>query len=301
MTSNSKSHQMTEYDHINEAKKCLAYLVKRLDNYNGEDKFITYGNLAKSIAYPEPHKGSHFGKRIGETLGVMGHLFDSVIVPDWKGPIPYIQAMVVTQNTKLPGDGLKEFKPDYPNLSAEKKKDYVKHEYQRIFDFGERWNFVLEKLLIRPVEDLVIPQNIKIKKLFNPFGSEGSPEHKKLRDYIAIHPELIGFRYKTKGITEYPLKSGDSVDVVFINEYKVLGVEVKSIKSGEDDHERGIFQCIKYREVLKSEDKINNLNREIDCILVHEEELTDKLHQIKNKLKIETKQFKINLNPPIIK
>jgi len=285
---------MTEYDHINEAKKCLAYLVKRLDNYNGEDKFITYGNLAKSIDYPEPHKGSHFGKRIGETLGVMGHLFDSINIPDWKGSIPYIQAMVVAQNTKLPSDGLKEFKPDYPNFSTEKKRDYIKHEYQRIFEFGERWNFVLENLMIKPEGDLVVSQNIKIKKLFNPFGSEGSPEHKKLRDYIAVHPELIGFREELKGITEYPLKSGDSVDVVFMNEDKVLGVEVKSKRSGEDDHERGIFQCIKYREVLKSEDKIKNLNREIDCILVHEEELTNKLDRVKIKLKVETMQFKIN-------
>jgi hypothetical protein len=40
---------MTKYDHINEVKKCLLFLVNRLDNYNGEDKFITYENLAKSI------------------------------------------------------------------------------------------------------------------------------------------------------------------------------------------------------------------------------------------------------------
>lgn len=285
---------MTEYNHINEAKKCLAFLVNRLDNYLGGDKFITYGDLAKSIDYPEPHKGSYFGKQIGVTLGVMGHLFDSINVPDWKGPIPYIQAMVVGQNTKLPSDGLKEFKPDYPNFSTEKKKDYVKQEYQRIFNFGERWNFVLEELMIKPDKDLVSSQNIKIKKLFNPFGSEGSPEHKKLRDYISIHPKLVGFGDETKGITEYPLKSGDSVDVVFMSEDKVLGVEIKSKRSGEDDHERGIYQCIKYREVLKSEDKVNNLAREIDCILVHEEELTDKLNRVRIKLKVETKQIKIN-------
>jgi hypothetical protein len=224
----------------------------------------------------------------------MGHLFEDINVPDWKGPIPYIQAMVVAQNKKLPSDGLKEFKPDYPNFSTEKKNDYIKHEYQRIFEFGERWNFILDKLMIKPEGDLNIYKNTNIKKLYNPFGSEGSPEHKKLRDYIAIHPELIGFRNKTSVNTEYPLKSGDLVDIVFMNETKVLGVEVKSKRSGEDDHERGIFQCIKYREILKSEDKIRNLNREVDCILVHEEVLTDKLNRVKIKLKVETKQFKIN-------
>jgi hypothetical protein len=285
---------MTEYNHKNEAKKCLAFLVNRLDNYNGGDKFITYGDLAKSIDYPEPHKGSYFGRQIGETLGVMGHLFDNINVPDWKGPIPYIQAMVVGQSTKLPSDGLKEFKHEYPNLSTEKKKDYVKQEYQRIFEFGERWNFVLEKLEITPEKDLVSTQNIQLKKLYNPFGSEGSPEHKKLRDYISNHPELIGFSAEIQGNLEYPLKSGDSVDVIFMDDDRVLGVEVKSKRSGEDDHERGIFQCIKYREVLKSEDKVNNLDREIDCILVHEEELTDKLNRVKIKLKVETKQIRIN-------
>lgn len=285
---------MTKYDHDNEAKKCLAFLVNQLKNYSGGDKFITYGNLAQSIDYPEPYKGSNFGRQIGVTLGVMGHLFDSISVPDWKGPIPYIQAIVVAKSTKLPSDGLKEFKADYPNFSTEKKKDYVKQEYLRIFEFGERWNFVLEKLMIKPAENLVSAQNNKIKKLFNSFGSEGSPEHQKLRDYISIHSELVGFSAGIKGNTEYPLKSGDSVDVVFFNDDKVLGVEVKSKRSGEDDHERGIFQCIKYREVLKSEDIVNNLDREIDCILVHEEELTDKLNRVKNKLKVETKQIKIN-------
>lgn len=285
---------MTENDHLNEARKCLDFLVKWIKNYDGGDKYITYGYLAKEIEYPEPYNGSHFGKRIGTTLGIMGHLFDNIEVPDWKGPIPYIQSMVVGQNTKLPSDGLKEFKIDYPNLSTEKKKDYVNQEYQRIFEFGERWDFVLESLKIKSPDDYTLIQRINEKRLYNPYGCEGSPEHRKLRDYISNHPEIFNLNSDISGIIEYPLKSGDSVDVVFKSDNNILGVEFKSRRSGEDDHERGIFQCIKYREVLKSEDKINNIEREIDCILVHEEEFTERLNRIKNKLRVLTMIIKIN-------
>lgn len=287
---------MTENDHLIEAKKCLEFLVKWIKKYKGGDKYITYGNLAKAIDYPEPHKGSHFGKKIGTTLGIMGHLFDSIEVPDWKGSIPYIQSIVVALNTKLPSDGLKEFKIDYPNFSIEKKKDYIKHEYQRIFEFGERWEFILELLHINTIDDNTSIQKSNEKNRYNPYGSEGSPEHRKLRDYISINPKLIGLNEIYDSFVEYPLKSGDSIDVVFKNEDRIIGVEVKSKRSGEDDLERGFYQCIKYREVLKAEDKANNKDREIDCLLVHQDFLTDRLNKIRKILNIDNHLIIIKQN-----
>ncbi len=282
---------MTEDEHRREAKKCLANLVQMIKHYDGGDKFITYGNLARNIDYPQPYKGSLFGKRIGKTLGTMGHLLDTITAPSWEDRIPYIQAMVVAQNTKLPSDGLKEFIVDYPNLSTEKKKDLLYLEYQEIFRFGDRWDFILEQLGIGNPS----PNRLTGKGgLYNPYGSEGSPEHRNLVQYISEHPEKVGFDPAIIGFKEFPLKSKDCVDVLFLSGTQVLGVEVKSKRSGPDDHLRGIFQCIKYRAILKSEDILNNLSRPVDCVLVHEEDLNASLKRTKERLQVRTIQIKFN-------
>ena len=69
---------MTEEEHLTEARKALKYLVNRIRSYEGGKKEITYGELARQIRYPEPYLGSNFGKRIGRTLGEMGHFFDDI-------------------------------------------------------------------------------------------------------------------------------------------------------------------------------------------------------------------------------
>lgn len=285
---------MTDEEHKSEAKKILAYLVNRLKTYKGEEKYIAYSDLAKAAKYPEPYKGSFFSNRIGHTLGVMGHLFDDFTAPDWQGPIPFIQTMVVSKTTKLPSNGLSEFKSDYPDLPKDKKIQYVRNEYERIFNFGERWYCVLNELDIKPLESIELKRTVKSKPLYNPFGSEGSPEHKKVVNYVFNHPEYFGFKKDCEKFIEYPLKSGDSIDVVLIDDNKVLGVEAKSFRSGDDDHERGIFQCIKYREVLKAESRLNHVLKSADCILVHERNLTKNLIKNKKILQVDTTQIKVN-------
>jgi hypothetical protein len=200
------------------AEITLKALVERIRNFDGGDKYITYGNLAKAIGYPKPHTGNLFGYNIGSTLGVMGHLIENIVIDGQKPPL--IQAMVVNSKKKLPSDGLKEFNNTYPSLSDQKKKDFAYAEYRRIFEFGDRWERVLRHLKI----DIPNPQKENTfsteRGLYNPYGSEGSPEHRALRDYIADNPAEIGLSKSTKRIIEYPLKSGDSVDIVFITEKK---------------------------------------------------------------------------------
>ena len=285
---------MTKEQHIQEAKKCLAYLIGFIQYYKGGNKYVTYGHMAEAIGYPKPYTGSNFGRLIGQTLMFMGHLLDDIKVPDWQGRIPYIQAMVVGKQNGLPSDGLKEFIPDYPILSTEKKKDLLHLEYQQIFRFGERWEYVLEQL---GVQEPSPHQNDQGGRQYNPYGSEGSPEHRNLVKFISDHPEKVGFADPVTNIKEFPLKSGDFVDVLLSNNDRVLGVEVKSRRSGEDDHRRGIFQCIKYREVLKAEDKINNRKRTVDCILIHEENLGKPLERIRNKLGLNSMQISLKSKP----
>jgi hypothetical protein len=258
---------MEKINHEYYAKKAIGYLIDHIVNFKTGNKYISYGELARAIDYPEPHTGSFFGFNIGHTLGLLGHLIENIPIEDWEGRIPYLQSMIVRQDTKLPSDGIREFYPNYPNLEKEKKKDFVKLEYEKIFQFGERWYIVLNQLGINKGE-----YKAKNANRYNPFGSEGSPEHTGLRDYISCNPDYIGLDFNS-GITEYPLKSGDSIDVFFESEDNMIGVEVKSIRSGNDDLERGIFQCVKYREVKTAENKVNNKHSAVDCILVYEGEM----------------------------
>jgi len=265
------------------ARIFLKALVNHVKNFDGGAKYITYGEFAKNVGYTPPYKGSNFGRRIGITLGQMGHLFDNLIIHGLK--VPIIQSLVVSTSTKLPSEGIKEFWPQYPKLSKDKKQDIVYQEYKRIWDFGNRWDLVLKELSIE-IPDEYIGKKIETSggRLYNPYGSEGSPEHIAIRNYIASHPEIISLQPSIKGITEYPLKSGDQVDVVFETKKEIIAVEVKSWRSGYDDIERGLFQNVKYKSVLEAEMKILDTHKTVKSILVLENEFPKIFHPIKTKL-----------------
>lgn len=272
---------MTTIDHDHWAREVLKYLVAHVKNFRGGSKYIYYGKLAKAINYPPPYLGSSFASNIGHTLGKMGHLIENVVV-DGETP-PYIQALVVAVGSNLPGDGIKEFYSDYQNLPKTKKRDLIFAEYQRIFEFGSRWEVLLSELGIKANE---IDTKRNNRGLHNRYGSEGSPEHRALRDYIFEHPELFNCSPIGK-FREYPLKSGDSVDVVFEMSDEIIVIEVKSVRSGYDDLERGIYQCVKYRAVIEAEISIQGTERKVKCFLVSESTLPRDLLRVSQKLAVE--------------
>lgn len=276
---------MSQVDHNHWAKILLKHLVERVVNYDGQEKPISYSDLAEMIDYPKPYVGSQFGYNIGGTLAEMGHLFDQ-FQAKYPPRVPYIQSMVINKSSKLPGDGFEEFYPGYSTLSTEKKRDVVAQEYKYIFDFGENWLEVCKLLEI----DIDTSNNSHFNqhsgKLFNPYGSEGSPEHQRLRDYIAENPEIVKVYNPIETHTEYPLKTHDSIDVFFEEEHILTAVEVKSIRSGKDDLERGIYQCIKYRELVKAEEVANGGKKPVAGKLVIEGKLPHELVKLKDILGI---------------
>jgi hypothetical protein len=85
------------------------------------------------------------------------------------------------------------------------------------------------------------------------FGGGESEDHKALKEYVARNPKAIGLNSNTQaGITEYPLPSGDSLDVSFNGKVVWVAAEVKSAISAEADIVRGLFQCVKYRAVMEA-------------------------------------------------
>ncbi|MGI9307408.1 MAG: hypothetical protein ACR2P5_08935 [Gammaproteobacteria bacterium] len=84
-------------------------------------------------------------------------------------------------------------------------------------------------------------------------GGEGE-KHKALKEYASKNPQIFGMPGESEVKTEYPLPSGDSLDVLFKNNNHWTAVEVKSSISNFNDKDikRGIYQCVKYRAVLNA-------------------------------------------------
>ena len=83
---------------------------------------------------------------------------------------------------------------------------------------------------------------------------------------------------------EYPLPSGDKVDVTAWNKRRIWHVEVKSWISKDPDVTRGIYQCIKYAAVGKAVEKAKNSGRNVKSLLVVETEISPKLRKLADEL-----------------
>lgn len=136
-----------------------------------------------------------------------------------------------------------------------------------------RQSSVLERpQTIRPVS---LP-GVEIGDDGKPFGytpvGEGA-EHEALKLWACRNSERIAaLEGNPEGEVEVPLLSGDRVDVVYSRGDDRWMVEVKPYGSPDDDHRRGIYQCVKYRAVTAA------MNRErpgsVTAILVTQRPLS---------------------------
>jgi len=225
---------------------------------------------------------------MGLVLGKMGHLLQSV-EGEWGEAIPHIQSLVVNKagaNRGLPDDGIKEFWPDYPRLSRSEKHIRAKIEYQNILAFGSRWNDVLEKLSL---QKLTIDSGEAARRGIGKGGE--SENHKKLKEFIRQHPELVGADKGWDSYVEYPLPSLDEIDVVFKSTTDCIAVEVKSSVSDgyPDDYQRGLYQTIKYGALLAAMAKHGRygIPRRIRSILLLESRLPEEYRKVAQTLKVE--------------
>ena len=100
---------------------------------------------------------------------------------------------------------------------------------------------------------------------------------RRLREHVNDHPEPFGLTDILRKVQEYPLKSRVAVDVVFETSDCVVGVEVKSARSGLDDLQRGLFHTIKYSAVVSAEELLSGKPRVVQTLLVLESELPREL------------------------
>ncbi len=92
-------------------------------------------------------------------------------------------------------------------------------------------------------------KNLLLKRKYGKGGE--SKEHKRLKEYIANHPEEIGITdYKVKPIVEHSYVSGDMVDILF---EPIEGIINMVVEIELDNVLPGIHQAIKYRALRCSQ------------------------------------------------
>lgn len=267
---------------------------------------ITYGRLDSEIV--NRGWGHHvMAVQYGYPAGAIG----SALIEtgeEWAESIPPLNALIVNQSTKLPGDGVNWYLERYyepeqhiDDMTIDEKRAIVEEIHADIFAY-EYWDDLLEEYELTPIIDGLEEENNHGDENEISKPSKGgwsteseSEEHRNLKQFIANNPKVVGLKKKSnKGIIEYLFPSADKADVVFQNESKYLGVEVKSIISNDNDINRGIFQCVKYQALLRAEQKTLMIPPTARAILVVERELPYALQNLADALCIKVVVYQLN-------
>ncbi|RKK03152.1 hypothetical protein EBE87_21555 [Pseudoroseomonas wenyumeiae] len=220
---------------------------------------ITYLGLKKIV---EPDISNSWALHYNHVAGRVGDICEA-LGKEMGETIPPLNAIVVNGQTKLPSYGVDHYLarflgfsgPEIGRLSQEERDAYARQAIHSVFDYNG-WPEVCRRLRLR----VPIAGRKRVpgpgSRLPDPRGfSTGreSAAHKDLKIWAASNPEFFA-DYGTFGIgeTEVTLSSGDRLDAYFEGGASRLAVEVKSVRSPHDEIERGVFQCVKYRSVLRA-------------------------------------------------
>jgi hypothetical protein len=240
---------------------------------------VFYSDLAEELGMPNPRNLNYVLGSIGQSLERLSKA--------WKSKVPPIQCLVVNKSTGLPGEGIGWFlvkKEDFATLPLRQKRSIVEAELQHVFSYS-RWQEVLKALELEPTASDFTPF---VCKATGGFGGGESEDHKALKAYVAQNPNVIGLGANTPtGTTEFPLPSGDSLDVSFNGKKVWVAAEVKSSISGEGDIVRGLFQCVKYRAVMEAVLLTESRPQNARALLVLESKLPHSLIPLRNMLGVE--------------
>ena len=167
--------------------------------------------------------------------------------------LPFISAIVVNNDTQLPGPGW------LPGGTEHLSPDEYKREYEKVRDevFAcDAWDALLEELGLSavPTTDADLDDEGRAYTSYlerRGHGGEGDL-HLALKRYVAQNPGVLGLHPREPGQQEYPFVSGDKCDVVF--DLGQNGQAVAEIKNGErGELVKGIYQAIKYRALMVAE------------------------------------------------
>ena len=224
-------------DYQRHARSALPILVRQALMH----KSIFYKELAAELGGAFPRNMNYVLGSVGTTLSDLGK--------KWNEHIPPIQSLAINVGSGQPGAGFFGGEELFKKLTKRQREAHLNSEWAEIFAYP-KWKQVLDSLELRPI-DPVARELIESARSIQ--GRGESAEHKRLKEAIAKQPSLAKLPSNLKCLqTEYPLPSGDCIDVCFERGANVYAVEVKSIISPPGDVARGLYQCVKYKSVLEA-------------------------------------------------
>lgn len=261
------------------------------------EPFVTYGAIKAELEH-QLDIASIFPTQIGY---VAGSMMDQILKLDPKAPLINV---LITRASGVPGGGVGGYLAEryrnpalrkWDEIKTDRKLKLVARERAKVFRY-KKWQQInntlfgdsARKNLRQPPEN----ENDFVGPRWG--GAAESEEHKKLKEWVASNPAHIGLsKAYGIGIPEFRLLSGDEVDVMFIHEGVFRAIEVKSIRSSDDDFQRGIYQCVKYREVKRAE--IHPYEADVEAVLVTERKLPSELQLRARELGVKTKCVAVNV------
>jgi hypothetical protein len=255
------------------AAQALPLLVRQAKVHQS----VFYKALADEMGMP-------FALNLNKVLGAIGYELVN-LGKQWQTKIPPIQCLVVNHHTGIPSRGIGWFVPDreaFLKATPQQKRQVIDAMLADVFAF-DRWDEVLTAFGLQPAKTR--PRNMPPlpPPMKGGFGHGESEDHRRLKEYVAAHPRIIGLPANLKrGQTEYGLPSADCIDVLFKNGPAWIGAEVKSALSSEDDIVRGMFQCVKYRALIEAAQKYQLEAVNARVVLVLGKKLPAKLLWAKN-------------------
>lgn len=229
----------------------------------------TYNDLIKAMGY------SRFSG-IGHVLGSIQEVINELAIKSGK-TIPTLNTLCKRSGNKdmLPADGFDYVEPKYSSLSDEGKVAFVAGLDSLAVEYTH-WDWVLEKLGLTPYVPFTSSEVNEITHTSDHYGGGEGIEHKKLKDYILNHPEMLDIKNVLERATEYTLPSGDKLDVCFkLEDGSIVAVAVKSSISDDADITRGIFQSVKYKAVLEAMQRIEGRKTNVSVIFATGRTLSD--------------------------
>ena len=204
--------------------------------------------------------------------------------------IPPLNAIIVNATSGIPGDGCDYYLATYldknqsQDLTYTDRKAMAEETMEEVFHF-EEWDKIMDRFGFESIQDDIpaLESDNQRKAPRKGGWSTGpeSPEHQALKKWVAENPHILKSKiHYGSGQTEWQFASADRVDVMFEHDDGCMAVEVKATNANEADLERGIYQCIKYRALLRAELKASGKIPNGSSLLITETRLSFILQEL---------------------
>lgn len=275
-------------------KQVVPHIPSILIKWAKAGRRITYTQLADELYTIYGHEPKARKTLYGPAVGAVGFAIRE-LGERWGEKIPPLNLIVVEAETDLPGEGADAvadyFFPDGGAGIALDRRTAIEAAIDAVHDYGRRWDRVAEALgaeLLEPTfDDPARMERFELPVIPDAYMPE-SDEHKALKAWVSTHPGVfMDYGRFDRGAVEHKLSSGDRLDAYFSNGVECLAVEVKASTASDAELIRGIYQCIKYRAVLRAEHIAQRKPALCDAVLVSPRRLSKQGRMLAKRLHVD--------------